>query len=280
MPWWQIFKRDDDEHEDSGQAAERPQERQTSTAQMDPAIRNRRRQRLQQRINNLRYDIAQAESALEEQNRWNERVQELDQAISQARDDIKQIMEAPGGEPDITLPETPVEIVSIQGEAPSDVQFEIGGERFRYSEEIDWDERGHQRSEVMLRRFGGTVSNLIPDETPADRREALHEHLAHSLASLAVMLRDNALEGKPQPELTLSDLAKPCPECGGWRDHLDRCLACQRRIWQADEIHAEIDRLLDERDSQLNELARWRDALPVLRRQLESAQQEIEKYRT
>lgn len=273
MDWWKIFRRESETENDDQPTPEQP-----AAPEFDEETRIRRRRRLEQRIRNLQYDIAQAKSAMERSNRWTRRVEELDAAIGQAREDAARLQEPPGGETPVTLPRTPVEIIEVKGEMPSDVRFQIGGEQFRYSEEIDWSERGEQRAEVMLRRFAGDVSKLLPDETPEDRREELRAHLAHSLASLAVMLRDDALEGRTSAEYTLYDLAYPCPNCDSWRDLHDRCLQCQRREWRVAGIQQEINRLLDERGEQLDEAARWREALPILQRQLQSAQQEIEKY--
>lgn len=279
MDWWKIFRRDTEDTEDEDQPNESQQRPSSTTAwSLDEQTRNRRRRRLSQRIRNLQYDITQAESALAQSNRWTRRAQELDAAIKQAQEDAARLKEPPGGETPVELPETPIEIVKIDPGMPSDVRFKVGDELFRYSEEIDWSERGEQRGEVMLRRFEGDVSKLIPPETPEDRRDELREHLAHSLASLAVLLRDNALEGRESASYTLHDLATPCPNCDSWRDLHGRCLACQRRTWQVEQIQDEVQRLLDERNSQLDEVARWRDALPVLRRQLEGAEQEIQKY--
>lgn len=280
MPWWRLFKRDDDqETQDRSNDEPGQQFAGSATGEMDAAMRERRRRRLEQRINNLRHDIAQAQSALEENNRWTKRAAELDAAIGQAREDLVTVQEPPPGKEPIALPATPIDIERVEAGPPSDVRVSIGDEAFRYSEEIDWSERGHQKSEFVLRRFAGNVERLIPEDIPADRREELREHLAHSVGALAEMLREHALEDKDLPALTLSDLATPCPKCHSWRDALDRCISCQRREWRAQEIRGEMERLLDERNSQLDEIARWRDALPVLRRQLDNARQEIEKYR-
>lgn len=284
MPWWRIFKRSDEEDAAKEQDSEEPRSQPRQPVQPrtpkvhDPATRARRRERLERRVRDLTYDIALAESALQRENRWNKRVEELDAAVEQARQDIKRLSEPPEDQTSITLPSWPVVIEHIRAEEPSEVRFRIGDVPFLYSEEIDWAERGHQRADLVLRHFEGDVTDLIPPDVPAERRDELAQHLSHSVSALAVLLRDNELEGRPQPELTLSDLAKPCPECGGWRDVRDRCLACQQREWQKQEINAEIQRLIDERDSQLNEVRRWQESLPVLRRQLENAERELQQY--
>lgn len=284
MPWWRIFKRSEEEDAAQEPVAEepRPQPRQPVKPRTpkvhDPATRARRRERLERRVRDLTYDISLAETALQRENRWIKRVEELDAAVEQARQDIKRLSEPPEDQPSITLPAWPVVIEHIRTEEPSEVRFRIGDVPFFYSEEIDWAERGHQRADLVLRHFEGDVTDLIPPDAPAERRDDLRQHLSHSVSALAVLLRDNQMEGRPQPELTLADLAKPCPECGGWRDVRDRCLACQQREWRAQEIRAEIQRLIDERNSQLSEVRRWQESLPVLRRQLENAERDLQQY--
>jgi hypothetical protein len=114
---------------------------------------------------------------------------------------------------------------------------------------------------------------------PPDRRETLEEHLRHALGSLAIQLRDEGDGAGADMALTLRDLATPCPVCGNWRDQRDRCIACQRREWESTEIRADVQRLLEERNHILDEMAKQREALPVLQRQLRDARAELEKYR-
>jgi hypothetical protein len=215
---------------------------------------------------------------LQAENRWSERVAELDQALGQTRADLEAAQQPEIVQQPWPLPAWPIVIDQIEPGEPSEVRFRVGDHAFRYSEEVDWAERGHQKAELVLRRHAGDIGALIPPDTPPERRSALAEHLAHSLAALAVQLRDEALAGQPLPTITLSDLATPCPICGGWRDLRGRCLACQRRAWEAQALRAETERLLDERNSHLEEAQRWRDSLPVLRRQLQQAEEELAKY--
>jgi len=279
MPWWPFKKRTDGQTQTttvqpSAQAqAERP-----AADPIDPAVRERRRQRLERRIRELGYDVARAESALAAENRWSERVHEIDQAIEQTRADVERILQAEAPFPPFPLPAWLVTVEQINAGEPSEVRFRVGDVPFRYSEEVDWAERGHQKAELVLRRREGAIDALIPAELPTERRPALKEHLAHSLAAFAVQLRDDALLGRTTSAVTLADLATPCPVCGGWRDLRGRCLECQRREWEAQGLRAEIERLLDERNSQLEEVQRWRESLPILRRQLQQAEAEIVKY--
>lgn len=282
MPWWPFRKHAQPEHAAPEPPAARPQPvpvvgRPRADAD-DPAVRERRRQRLERRVKDLGHDITRAESALQAENRWSERVSELDQAIAQTRSDLEAVQQ-----PDVVhtpwpLPAWPVVIEQIEPGEPSVVRFRVGELPFHYSEEVDWAERGHQKAELVLRRRAGDIEALIPPDTPPERRAALAEHLAHSLAALAVQLRDDALVGSPPTNVSLAELASPCPVCGGWRDLRGRCLEDQRRAWEAQGLRAELERLLDERNSRLEEAQRWRESLPVLRRQLQQTEEELQKY--
>lgn len=241
----------------------------------DPAVRDRRRARLERRINDLRYDIGQAELARADSNRWTERVEGINQAIEQARRDVESVLTAPPGWTPQPLPAWPVVVETVQPHEPAEVRLRVGEVPFHYSEALDWAERGHQKAPPELRRVDGEIDQLMPGSIPSERRAELRDHLAHGLATLVTQLRENALDGQPTPPLTLADLASPCPTCGGWRDLKGRCPACQEREWQADHLRAEIDRLIKERNDQLEELAKFRDRLPVLRRQLADSEAEL-----
>lgn len=301
MPWWDFLKKKQETQETG--VPETPTPRRelpmaAGTARMpvtgrrpvdpnDPAVQERRRQRLERRVRDLRYDISQAESALQDENRWTERIDQITQAIEQTQRDIATVLEGSAGEVGIPLPALPVVIerVTVPEQRrspvagvppePSEVVFSVGTTRFHYSEDLDWAERGHQQAEPQLRRVAGDVAALMPESVPAGRIQQLREHLAHGLSTLAEALRDNVLDGKPQPSLTLADLASPCPECGGWRDLRGRCPACQERKWQVDGLRNTMDRLIKERNDQLDDLQRMRERLPLLRRQLADAEADL-----
>lgn len=303
MPRWNFLRRRGSQTEESGgpAAAGEPvvghapgSGRRSPVDLSDPATRARRRGRLERRVKDLTFDIQKAETALQEQNRWSERVAEINRAIDQARKDVKTILTPANPREPVTLPPTPVtyehihpgrsaELRADVGEElepgdPADIRFRVGDVPFRYTDEIDWSERGHTRSETQLQRIEGDIARLIPGKVPAERRNELKEHLAHSLSTLAEALQTNAFEGRSQPQLTLGNLAQPCPVCGGWQDWKGRCPACQQRQWEAKHIEDEIDRLMDERGQQLEEAQSWRDRLPILRRQLAEAEKELAKY--
>ncbi len=301
MSWWNSLRRKqerDEPAEPRPQAQEqvvgRPRGHKSPVDLSDPATRARRRQRLERRVQDLMFDIERSETALAEENRWSERVAEIDRAISQARKDAQSIVSAPPESAGVTLPPAPVTIERVYpgrtaevhadvGEElvpgdPADIRFRVGDVPFRYTEEIDWSERGHTRTEAQLHRVEGDIRALIPGKVPENQRDDLREHLAHSLSTFAEHLQENAFENKPQPQMTLADLARPCPACGGWRDWKGRCPACQRRQWEAQNIQSEIDRLLAERNHQEEEAQRWRERLPILRRQLAEAQKDLARY--
>ena len=89
MPWWDILKRKSSDQSEAPlqpasprrelpmvqSAASRPK-----ADPNDPAVRERRRARLERRIRDLRYDIGQAELAQTDDNRWTERIDGCAQA--------------------------------------------------------------------------------------------------------------------------------------------------------------------------------------------------------
>lgn len=241
----------------------------------DPAQAARRRARLERRVADLRYDLALALSAGQPHNRWTERVAELDAAIAQARSDADAVLAPPAEPAGIPLPPLPVTVERVVSSEPGEVRFRVGDETFEYTEELDWAERGHQMAEPVLRRVAGSVTTLLPPDLPPERRAELHEHLAHGLGTLAALLREGGLAPADAERKTLADLADPCPICGGWRDLLGRCPACQQRRWESDALHAEAARLLKERNDQLDEAHRWAERRGLLQRQLLDAEAEL-----
>ncbi len=289
MPWWDILKRKSSDRLPEPHVqpplpvppprrelpmASAPASRPKADPN-DPAVRERRRARLERRIQDLRYDLNQAELAQTDANRWTERVDGINQAIEQARRDVETVMSVPPGWIPHPLPAWPVVVESLQPHEPAEIRLRVGEVPFHYSEALDWAERGHQKAPPELRRAEGEIERLMPDSIPPNRRAELRDHLAHGLATLVTQIREDALDGRQTPSLTLADLATPCPDCGGWRDLKGRCPACQEREWRADQLRADIDRLIKERNDQLEELAKFRDRLPVLRRQLADSEAEL-----
>jgi hypothetical protein len=182
--------------------------------------------------------------------------------------------------PFLPLPPTPITKLEVKAESPAEVAFDVGSERFAYSEDLDWAERGHQvtQSELILRQ--GSVEPLIPAGTESTLAELLREHLDESLFVFASDLRDRVLDQEPLPEdVTLDQLAQPCPVCGGWMDWKKRCQACRNRDVALQSLKREENRLLSERAREAEELHRLTERLPIARRKLRDIEREIEHLR-
>lgn len=235
---------------------------------LDDATRERRRSELFRRREAVLFDIEQGELALRPENPWRERIELLGDALATVDADREALASRPAAP---TFPLPPLSITGIEATAGDQVsvRFVIGGERFAFAEEVDWDQRGGAVVRGDLRQQEGDPSRLLPPETPSGLRDALADHLAASLTVFAVDLRDRALAGETLPDApTLADLARPCPECGGWRDWHGRCLACARRELERQSLLAEASRLEAERRREEEERHRWADRLPIARRRL------------
>jgi hypothetical protein len=174
------------------------------------------------------------------------------------------------------LPPVPIVITEVRTEEPPSVTFQIGAATFRYEEDLDWAERGTTvvRGEVQHR--GGDPSALPMDGVPDDLRSELIDHLTDSLFAFSTDLRDRAVAGEPMPESpTLADLARPCPECGGWQDWKGHCPECKRRQWQQQQLDAEAERLERERTAELEDQAKWAERLSTARRRMADIDDEL-----
>jgi len=234
---------------------------QTSDTQDQRRIAGLRRQRLA-----ILYDIEQGELAAAAENPWTDRIALLGEALETVATDLATSAQVEPG-PWHPLPAEPIAIERLEAGDVATVVLAAGGERFLYTEEPDWAERGHQvaRSELGLR--AGVAGRLVPEDTPAALRQALADHLADSLFVLATDLRDRALDDEPLPEEpTLADLARPCPTCGGWTDWRGTCQACARRNAAIAALKREESRLLDERQREADERNRLVEGLPIARR--------------
>lgn len=224
------------------------------------------------------YDIEQGELATAEDNPWKQRIALLSESLETVEADrTEAAVIAPG--PYHPVPATPITDISIPFENDvATVLFTVGDRQFVYEEPLDWAERGHQIARTELIRAKGEPALLVPEDTPPDMRDELHRHLEHSLFVLATELRDRALDEEQLPEnLTLADLAKPCPECGGWTDFRGGCQYCARRKIRLQDLFRERDRLLDERASEMEEQHRLAERLPLARRRLADVEREIEE---
>jgi hypothetical protein len=272
MVWKRLFGRNEEPAPEATPPAPTGRRRRAA----DPAMQARLDQ-LVRRRDMAAYDLERAEGARQPDNPWRERIELLDRSLATIEDDLR-ALDATPPLPTYPLPETPIAGISVQGEDPTSVAFSIGGERFRWEEEPDWDQRGGPVVRGQLRQTEGEATALVPADVPADRREALAAHLGESITVFALDLRDRALEGEPLPAApTLADLARPCPECGGWRDWRGNCDACAARAFRRQTLLGEAERLAKEREEEEEDRARWAERLPVARKRLADAEAEIAK---
>ena len=242
---------------------------------------------MQQRLDTLRrrhamaaYDLERAESARLPENPWQERIALLDRSLASIEADLQALDIIPPLTP-VSLPETPLTDVAVSLEEPVSVAFSIGPERFRWEEEVDWDQRGGPVVRGQLRQVSGDVGNILPAEVPPDRRDALLRHLAESVTVLGIDLRDRALEGEPLPaHITLADLARPCPSCGDWLDWLGHCATCAQRAWQRQNLRQEAARLEKEREELEEDRYKWSERLPVARKRFADVEAELAAVET
>jgi hypothetical protein len=289
MVWRRIFQPDDEPEkpEDGGeQQASEPQRavpphiaerlniqpRRTGSA----VDLRRRLARLKNQHEQTLYDIAQGELALDDDNPWKQRVALLTETLETVEAD-RERAERAEPEPYWPVPPTPIRDIAVAIENDvATVSYSVGEERFRYEEPLDWAERGHQIARTELERVVGDPAAAIPADVPADRRGALLAHLDHSLFVFATVLRDAQLDEEPLPTgVTLADLAKPCPDCGGWMDYRGRCQACARRKMRLQDLFQERGRLLNERAAEIEEQHRTAERLPLARRRLKDIEAEI-----
>ncbi|MBA2520186.1 MAG: hypothetical protein H0V24_11005 [Chloroflexia bacterium] len=240
----------------------------------DPAQRDKLDQ-LRRRREMIAHDLERAESARQPDNPWQERIALLDASLATIGADLAAVDHLPP-EPGFSLPATPITGIEATGGEPAAITFQIGPERFVFEEETDWDQRGGPVVRGELRRRAGEVARLVPADIPIDGRDALIAHLTDSVTVFATDLRDRALEGEPLPvQPTLAGLARPDPDFGGWRDWRGASATAARRAWRRQQLHAESIRLLTERETELEDRAKWAERLPVARRRLADLDEQI-----
>jgi hypothetical protein len=178
------------------------------------------------------------------------------------------------------LPPTPISDLAVSLDPVPSVAFSIGATPFEYAEEIDWAERGTQIVRGDLLPIRDDVESLIPATVTGEIRAELATHLDRSLFAFATDLRDRAFEERAQPVgVTLADLAKPCPECGGWELWGGVCLRCLAHETRLRELNDERTRVLDERTSELEERQKQVEELPIQRRRLAETNAELQNLR-
>jgi hypothetical protein len=242
----------------------------------DPALQSRL-DALRQRRDMAAYDLERAVAARQPENPWHERMDLLERSLATIEDDLR-ALDGTSPQPPILLPETPITEIDVRLEEPIGIAFSIGPERFRWEEEVDWDQRGGPVVRGQVRQRSGNAAVLVPDDVPAERREALERHLSESATVFALDLRDRALNGEPLPErATLADLARPCPVCGDWLDWRGHCDTCATRAYRRQTLRGEAARLAQERDDEEEDRHKWSERFPVARKRLADLDEEIAK---
>lgn len=286
MGWWRFWEKDDRSGRSSGTATTDSQpsralrQRPQNSLAVSDTTTDRRRSQLERRRDAILFDVHQGELAQRPQNPWQERIDLLAEALVTVAADESALDNIPK-HPSAPLPSTPVSHIQVNPDEPAEVAFAIGDEPFKFSEEIDWDERGGAVVRGDLRQRTGIVDNLLPKDFPDQLRAAAIQHLTDSIAVFATDLRDRALSGQPLPSnVTLSDLARVCDECGGWKDWHGRCPACSARELKRNALRAEAERLQAEQDQESEERHRLAEALPIARRRLAAVDAEIASLTT
>jgi hypothetical protein len=238
----------------------------------------RRMEALKRQRTAILFDIEQGELAASPDNPWLDRIALLGEAMETVTQDSRVVQNVIPG-PFAPLPPQPISIDAVEDDGEiATVTFTIGDEQFRYAEDPDWADRSRLVTRGELQRKQGNPAALVPSSVPEDLRVALTEHLTSSLFVFASELRDNMLDGEPQPgNPLLSDLAPPCPVCGGWTDWRGTCQNCARRNARLMELKREEGRLLDERASEAEERRRLIEGLPLARKRLRDVEAEIQR---
>lgn len=279
MPWHQFWKRKSPVEDAEVPSALPPhmqnivQERKRP-AGTSPDLQTKLTRLERNRLANL-FDIEQGELAVQPDNPWYQRIQLLTEAMATVQTDITAARVVVPS-PYLAPPDLAIDRLETGSDPVASVQFRIGTVDFRYEEDLDWSERGHQLAQSELSRRAGSVSDVIPTDSQSDLRAELVHHLDESLFVFASDMRDRTIDQMPLPDkVTLSDLAKPCPVCGGWTDWLGRCQACRQRDASLQALKREENRLLTERGREAEEQHRLKERLPIARRRLRDIDAEI-----
>jgi hypothetical protein len=234
-----------------------------------------RRKALERRQMAIQFDIDQGELAQEPDNPWTHRIELLTEALANVEAELVSIRKVEP-QPFHPLPATPVEDLEVSREEPYRVSFWIDGERFVWQERLDWIERGGIMAQPELVKERGDAHALVPADTPDHLRGLLGNHLAGSVTTLAVSLRDARLNEQALPQsVTLADLARPCPVCGVWTDWNGHCNACANRKVQEQALFGERQHLMKERSAEAEERHRLAERLPLARKRMADLQREL-----
>jgi len=282
MPNWKFWEKTPAEPLPPSAAPE-PARRFTAKPRTDlPGVNSNLGQETVAKLNQLRtrreavlFDVEQALLATQPENPWLERVRLLDEAIDDVRSDRDRAQREsePIGE---AVTPAPLHTILFQEGPPPSVAFDLLEEHFIYAEEIDWAERGYQLARGDLLLQSGEPQRLVEAIYQGLHDEAFLEHITASLFVFASDTRDRALAGEVLPvSVTLADLARPDETAGGWFDWNGHSAAATRRDHRVTLLQQEEQRLLAERERELQEQARWEDRLPIAKRRLADVDAEI-----
>ena len=252
-----------------------PPPRGTAATSSDPRIN-----RLELRRQALETEIDLVERSSDPDSPFQQRIAVLGSTLASIEDEIR--IATPVERRELpTLPATPVGNISVTLDPVPEVRFSVGGHQFDYAEEIDWAERGTQIVRGDLLPVAVEVEPLIPASIEQPIRDELAAHLDRSLFAFATDLRDRAIEDRAQPSnVTLADLAVPCPTCGDWELWGGVCLRCLEYATRLRDLNTERTRILDERVAEIEDRQRQVEELPIQRRRLAQTNAEIESLQS
>jgi hypothetical protein len=275
MVWKRLFSRRDETVTPAPPSTEvSGGDRRRQKPASDPAMQSRL-DALRRRRDMAVYDLERSESARLQENPWRERMDLLDQSLATIEADLR-ALESETWPESFPLAETPVTGINVNPREPVSVEFTIGPEHFSWEEEVDWDQRGGPVVRGQVSQRSGSAAALVPAEISPALRDALARHLDASTNVLALDLRDRAVNGEELPQqVTLADLARPCSECGGWRDWRGHCDACATRAFRRQTLQAEATRIAQEREAEEEDRYKWAERLPVARKRLADVESEI-----
>jgi len=231
---------------------------------------------LRKRRDEVLFDVEEATLAGETVNPWLSRVATIEEATRAVEADLAGIARPDAAGPGLALPSTAVMVAAIT-DAPSPlVTIRVGATEIVYVEDLDWSERGHQLARTELHLELGDPSSLVPPSVGEDHRAELVEVLGDSLFRLATEARDaSTVKRAMPPSRPLSALAVPDDEFGGWVDVTGSSPRRRAHAVRVAELTAELERLRTERDKELEEMARWRERLPIAQRRLRDVDEQI-----
>ena len=231
---------------------------------------------LRKRRDEVLFDVEEATLAGETVNPWLTRVATIEEATRAVEADLAGVARPDAAGPGLALPSTAVMVAAIT-DAPSPlVTIRVGATEIVYVEDLDWSERGHQLARTELHLELGDPSSLVPPSVGEDHRAELVEVLGDSLFRLATEARDaSTVKRAMPPSRPLSALAVPDDEFGGWVDVTGSSPRRRAHAVRVAELTAELERLRTERDKELEEMARWRERLPIAQRRLRDVDEQI-----